>query len=218
VLALHISYSNSNLLLQTLEQLETGSFIDQATRGLFVEVLIHSANTNLVTHVRLLLEFDTSGIVFPTYRITVIEPDMYDTQLHRFRAFLERKFVSHCCERPLQPSPATSTSRALLTPARAVVCSCFLLWFVADELYFLRHMELGDYFLEFDRILSLLLIVLLSAAVGLRLTFIKEYSEMSVPITTVGGANSLIYGISVLEMEKQLVAVVLFLLCCAFRL
>jgi len=86
---------------------------------------------------------------------------------------------------------------------RAVICSCYLLWFVADELYFLWHMDIGDYFFEFDRIMSLLLIVFLSAVVGLRISWIMEYSELPIPITTVANANKLIYGISVLEMEKQ---------------
>ena len=74
---------------------------------------------------------------------------------------------------------------------------------MADELYFLWHMEIGDYFFEFDRIMSLLLIVFLSAVVGLRISWIMEYSELPIPITTVANANKLIYGISVLEMEKQ---------------
>ena len=69
--------------------LESSNFIDEATRAVFIEVLLHSSNTNLVTHVRLLLEFDSSGIVYPSARVTVAEADMYDTDLHKFRAFLE---------------------------------------------------------------------------------------------------------------------------------
>ncbi len=87
--------------------------------------------------------------------------------------------------------------------ASAVLCGVFLLWFAADEIYFFWHMKMGDYFLEFDRILSLLLIALLSAAVGHRAMFIMEYAQMTFPITTVAGANKLIFGISLLEMEKQ---------------
>ena len=64
-------------------------------------------------------------------------------------------------------------------------------------------MKLGDYFTETDRILSLLLIAMLSAVVGLRTTFIIEYAQISVPITTVAGANALIQGLSLLEDEKQ---------------
>lgn len=64
-------------------------------------------------------------------------------------------------------------------------------------------MKLGDYFTETDRILSLLLIAMLSAVVGLRATFIIEYAQISVPITTVAGANALIHGLSLLEDEKQ---------------
>ncbi len=64
-------------------------------------------------------------------------------------------------------------------------------------------MKIGDYFTEFDRILSLLLIALLCATVGHRAVFITEYAQMTFPITTVAGANKLIFGISLLENEKQ---------------
>ena len=77
------------ILLQTIQRLDTNKFIDDATRGLFVEVLLHNPNTNLVTHVRLLLEFDSSGIIYPSARVIVAEPDMYVTTAHVFRAFLE---------------------------------------------------------------------------------------------------------------------------------
>jgi hypothetical protein len=109
-----------NSLLQTLERLETNSFIDQATRGLFVEVLLHNSNTNLVTHVRLLLEFESSGIVFTTYRITVIEPDMYDTQLQQFRALCESACFARCCCR-LSPA-ITRVPRSHLLLLSALVC------------------------------------------------------------------------------------------------
>jgi hypothetical protein len=69
--------------------LEKNKFIDEATRALFIEMLLHSANTNLVTHVRLLLEFDSSGVIYPSARLSVVEPDMYVSVLHQFRAFLE---------------------------------------------------------------------------------------------------------------------------------
>jgi hypothetical protein len=177
--------------------LESSNFIDEATRAVFIEVLLHSSNTNLVTHVRLLLEFDSSGIVYPSARVTVAEADMYETDLHKFRACLESAF-SH--PRTFQPA-ARACTYALL--CFAVICSGFLLFFVADEIYFFYHMKLGDYFTEFDRILSLLLIALLSAVVGLRAAFITEYSKLPLPLTTVADANSLINAILLLENEKQ---------------
>ncbi len=64
-------------------------------------------------------------------------------------------------------------------------------------------MKLVDYFTEFDRILSLLLIALLGAAVGLRAAFITQYSQLPLPLETVSDANSLINGIMLLENEKQ---------------
>jgi hypothetical protein len=72
--------------------LEKNRFIDEATRAIFIEILLHSPNTNLVSHVRLLLEFDSSGIIYPSARISVAELDMYVTTLHQFRAFLESTF------------------------------------------------------------------------------------------------------------------------------
>jgi hypothetical protein len=64
-------------------------------------------------------------------------------------------------------------------------------------------MKIGDYFTEFDRVLSLLLISLLSAAVGHRAMFIIEYSQMTFPLTTVADANKLIFAMALLENEKQ---------------
>ena len=93
--------------------------------------------------------------------------------------------------------------RLALVTALTVTCAAFLLWFVADEMYFFWHMKLGDYFTETDRLLSLLLIAMLSAVVGLRATFIIEYAQISVPVTTVAGANALIHALSLLENEKQ---------------
>jgi hypothetical protein len=182
--------------------LESSNFIDEATRAVFIEVLLHSSNTNLVTHVRLLLEFDSSGIVYPSARVTVAEADMYDTDLHKFRAFLE----SAISRARAPQSAARACTYALL--CFAVVCAGFLLFFVADEVYFFYHMKLGDYFAEFDRILSLLLIALLSAVVGLRAAFITEYSKLPLPLTTVTDANSLINAILLLENEKQVASAV----------
>jgi hypothetical protein len=85
----HVNAPSRNPLFQSIRLLEQNKFVDEATRALFVELLLHGANTNLVTHVRFLLEFDSSGIIFPSARISVIEPDMYHTTLHQFRAFLE---------------------------------------------------------------------------------------------------------------------------------
>jgi hypothetical protein len=181
--------------------LESSNFFDEATRAVFIEVLLHSSNTNLVTHVRLLLEFDSSGIVYPSARVTVAEADMYETDLHKFRACLESAF-----SRPRSFQPAARVRLCVL--CFAVICSGFLLFFVADEIYFFYHMKLGDYFTEFDRILSLLLIALLSTVVGLRAAFITEYSKLPLPLTTVADANSLINAILLLENEKQVASAV----------
>ncbi len=89
VARLCISPRSLSNLLQKVRFLERNRFIDEATRALFVELLLHSPNTNLVTHVRFLLEFDSSGIIYPSARISVIEPDMYVSTLHQFRAFWE---------------------------------------------------------------------------------------------------------------------------------
>ena len=70
-------------------------------------------------------------------------------------------------------------------------------------MYFFWHMKIGDYFTEFDRILSLLLIAMLSAAVGHRAMFILEYAEITFPLTTVVDANRMIFSIALLENEKQ---------------
>jgi hypothetical protein len=94
--------------------------------------------------------------------------------------------------------------------APAVLCSAFLLWLTADEIYFFWHMKIVDYFSEFDRILSLLLISLLSAAVGHRAMFIMQYSQMNLPLTTVFDANKMIFAIGLLENEKQVPFVLWF--------
>jgi hypothetical protein len=148
--------------------------------------------------VRLLLEFESSGIIYPTARITVAEPDMYVTPLHMFRASLESTPPLSLLQLPSARCRACRPSRTA-----AVLCAGFLLWFAADEVYFFWHMKIGDYFSEFDRVLSLLLIAMLATVVGLRASFIVEYAGMALPITTVAGANALIYGVALLENEKQ---------------
>lgn len=92
--------------MQTVLRLETNHFIDEATRALFVEVLLHSTNTNLVTHVRMLLEFDSSGIIIPTSRITVAETDLYETSVQQLRAFFESAFFTRCST--VSPSPVAA--------------------------------------------------------------------------------------------------------------
>lgn len=68
-------------------------------------------------------------------------------------------------------------------------------------------MRIGDYFTEVDRILSLLLIAVLGSVVCLRSAFITEYQKMPTPLLSVADANALIYGVSLLEIEKQVLFV-----------
>ena len=56
-------------LLDDIDQLERFSWLDKATRALFVDALTYNPSVNLFSYVKIVFEMPSTGGIFPSYRI-----------------------------------------------------------------------------------------------------------------------------------------------------
>ncbi|KAI8504762.1 hypothetical protein Bbelb_178800 [Branchiostoma belcheri] len=67
---LELQSNDSNLNLQTVDDLERGQWIDSATRAIFVELIVYNPNANLFSVVSLLADFSSLGKVYTHHETT----------------------------------------------------------------------------------------------------------------------------------------------------